>query len=104
MFYLRKINYCQVDCIILELFYKAGLLSFGLDKLQRLVKTTRKIIGCSQTSVPQLLSDLIVSNAEQILKDPSHPLYIGGSNSRLLQRSIKTKRFSVICPLCYWTF
>ncbi|KAK0146750.1 RNA-directed DNA polymerase from mobile element jockey [Merluccius polli] len=115
MFFLRKLNYFQVDCTILELFYKTVLqsvLSFGLvcvfgnmrkgnqDKLQRLLKTASKIIGCSQTSVTQLWADLVVDKAERILRDPTHPLYrkfqlSNRGSSRLLQRSIKTKRFSL---------
>lgn len=66
MFFLHKLNYFQVDCTILELFYKTVLqnaLSFGLvcmfgnmrkhdqNKLQRLAKSANKIIQCSQTSV-----------------------------------------------------
>lgn len=104
----------QVDCVNLELFYKTVLqsvLSFGLvcifenmhnqdqSKLQHLVKTASKIIGWSQLSVTQLWSDLIVGEAEQILRDPIYPLCISfqlsthGKN-RLLQSSIKTKKFS----------
>ena len=90
MFFLRKLNYFQVDCTILESFYKTVLqsvLSFGLvcvfgnmrkgdrDKLQRLVKTASKMSGCSQTSVTQLWADLVADEAERILRDPSHPLY-----------------------------
>jgi hypothetical protein len=88
MIFLRKLNHFQVDCTILELFYKTvlqSLLSFGLvcvfgnmrkgdqDKLQHLVKTASKIIGCSQTSVTQLWADLVVDKAERILRDPTHP-------------------------------
>ena len=40
------------------------------------------MIGCGQTTVTQLWSDVIVNKAEQILRDPTTP-FIGGSHSAM---------------------
>lgn len=51
--------------------------------------------------VTQLWSHLILCKAEQILRAPTHPLYSSThGKTRLLQRSIKSKRFS-FCLLGY---
>lgn len=114
MFFLRKLCSFNVDTCILELFYKSVLqsvLSFGLvcvfgsmrkqdqDKLQRIIKTASRIIGCNLTSAAQLFQDIIRHKAESIIGDTTHPLHDRFQLSkcgkgRLLQRKIRTTRFS----------
>ncbi len=66
---------------------KLSILSFGLicvignmraqdqDKLQRMIKMARRVIGCDQLSAAQMWKDLILSKADRILSDSTHPLH-----------------------------
>ena len=114
MFFLRKLKSFNVDCHVLQLFYKTilqSILSFGLIcvfgnmrnqdqcKLQRMIKMASRVIGCDQMSAAQLCKDLILSKAERILNDPTHPLHNRfrlscRGKGRILQRKIRTTRFS----------
>ena len=114
MFFFRKLRSFNVETCILELFYKSVLqsvLSFGLvcvfgsmrkqdqDKLQRIIKTASRIIGCNQTSATQLFQEIVMHKAESILADTTHPLHnrfqlSKRGNGRLIQRKIRTTRFS----------
>ena len=69
------------------------------DKLQRMIKMASRVIGCNQMSAAQLCEDLILSKAERILSDPTHPLHNRFQQShrgwgRMRQRKIKSTRFS----------
>jgi len=114
MFFLMKLNHFRIDSCILQMFYKAllqSVLSFGLicafgnmyikdqNKLQRIVKTASKIIGVDQVSVAQLYNNLSLKKTEQIINDSTHPLHqnflkSNRSSGRLLQRKIRTTRYS----------
>ena len=76
MFFLRKLNYFQVDCTILELFYKTVLqsvLSFGLVCVfGNMRKGDQDKQNYWMQSDVSLWADLVVDKAERILRDPTH--------------------------------
>ena len=103
-----------ISCIlyVLLLSYKAVLQSvlpcglvcvFGnlrnQDRFQCMIKMASRVVGCDQTSAAQLCKDLILSKAECILNDPTHPLHNRfqlrhQGKERFLQKKIRTDRFS----------
>uniref|UniRef100_A0A9J7XIF0 Reverse transcriptase domain-containing protein n=1 Tax=Cyprinus carpio carpio TaxID=630221 RepID=A0A9J7XIF0_CYPCA len=114
MYLLRKLYNFRLEKHILVMFYKSllqSVLSFGLicvfgnmhvkdqKKLQRMIKMASRIIGIDQVSVAQLYNELISKKTDQILNDPTHPLYhkfirSNRSTGRILQQRIRTERYN----------
>ena len=88
MYFLRKLKKFRLNQDILTQFYRAvveSVLTFSIivwygsasksdkEKLQRVVSTAEKIIGCSLPSLETIYKDRVKKRAAKIVKDQSHP-------------------------------
>ena len=88
MFFLRKLRKFRLKQDILVQFYRAvieSVLTFSIvvwfgnaskgdkEKLQKVVSTAEKIIGCSLPSLEEIYIQRVKNRALKIVKDQSHP-------------------------------
>ena len=88
MFFLRKLRKFRLKQDILVQFYRAvieSVLTFSIvvwfgnaskgdkEKLQKVVSTAEKIIGCSLPSLEEIYIQRVKNKALKIVKDHSHP-------------------------------
>jgi len=91
LYFLRKLNYFNVDNKFLTMFYKSfieSILSYCIvcwygyskithrNKLGKIVKTCRKIIGKQQVDMYQLYLTRLQQKADKVCMDTTHPLSV----------------------------
>lgn len=91
LYFLRKLNYFNVDNKMLSLFYKSfieSILSYCIvcwyghsktthrNKLGKIVKTCGRIIGKQQVDLYQLYLTRLVQKADKVCMDTTHPLSV----------------------------
>ena len=89
LYFLRRLNSFNVDKTLKVLFYKAfieSILTFCLlsfygnlsiknkNRLQKIVKEARKVIGMQQRSLSEIFDRLVFKKARSILSSSDHPL------------------------------
>ena len=114
--FLKKLRRFKVNPIILQLFYTStvqSVITFNslcffdslgegdVDRLAKLTRTARDVIGSEMTSLQDLHEKKVLRRVKAILNDPSHPLHSElesqrsvRASGRLLSVRARTNRFA----------